>query len=242
VSPYAVLRGGWSLSGNLSRNFYSFDPAVYTGYKVQQTSGATTDTVAFTVPGMESNLFTGSASVTTPTWRRMTASVNAGAGAVPIFMEAAPGRMTQWGATVDLRPTHSLRLSFNATNRVINRQRDGSRFSRETIPRLKVEYQLSRAIFVRFVGQYTARDLGALVDRNGNPILLQDTAGAFVLQPASNLNEFRMDWLFSYRPTPGTLIYFGYGSTLDEPDAFRFQHLARTTDGFFGKVSWLFRL
>jgi hypothetical protein len=63
-----------------------------------------------------------------------------------------------------------------------------------------------------------------------------------VRDPGENTNEFRMDWLFSYRPVPGTLVYFGYGSTLDEPEQFRFSRLHRTVDGFFGKVSYLFRL
>jgi len=48
--------------------------------------------------------------------------------------------------------------------------------------------------------------------------------------------------LFSYRPVPGTLVYLGYGSTLEEPREFRFQDLRRTRDGFFGKISYLFRL
>jgi len=37
-------------------------------------------------------------------------------------------------------------------------------------------------------------------------------------------------------------VYLGYGSTLAEPQAFRFSQLGRTADGFFGKVSWLFRV
>ena len=60
--------------------------------------------------------------------------------------------------------------------------------------------------------------------------------------PGFDSNEFRMDWLFSYRPIPGTLVYLGYGSTMQEPDAFRFNELERTTDGFFAKISYLFRL
>jgi hypothetical protein len=51
-----------------------------------------------------------------------------------------------------------------------------------------------------------------------------------------------MDWLFSYRPTPGTLVYLGYGSTMSETEEFRFRDLRRTSDGFFGKLSYLFRL
>ncbi|HEX9383571.1 MAG TPA: hypothetical protein VF908_09235, partial [Gemmatimonadaceae bacterium] len=76
-----------------------------------------------------------------------------------------------------------------------------------------------------------------LRDRNGNPILVNA-----VLDTGEVTNEFSTDWLFSYRPVPGTLVYLGYGSTLDEPREFRFQNLRRTPDGFFGKISYLFRL
>ena len=55
-------------------------------------------------------------------------------------------------------------------------------------------------------------------------------------------NQFSTDWLFSYRPVPGTLVYLGYGSTLEEPREFRFKDLHRKRDGFFGKISYLFRL
>jgi hypothetical protein len=62
------------------------------------------------------------------------------------------------------------------------------------------------------------------------------------VEDAGLSQELRMDWLFSYRPIPGTLVYFGYGSSMLEPEAFRFNDLERTTDGFFAKVSYLFRL
>jgi hypothetical protein len=55
------------------------------------------------------------------------------------------------------------------------------------------------------------------------------------------VNTFRLDWLFSYHPTPGTVAYLGYGSSLTEPTPFRFHGLSRTTDGFFLKLSYLFR-
>jgi hypothetical protein len=114
---------------------------------------------------------------------------------------------------------------------------DGSRFSTETIPRLKTEYQVTPAIFLRLVGQYSARSRSPLQDRNGKPILVNS-----VRDTGSTTNEFAVDGLFSYRPIPGTLVYLGYGSTMEEPREFRFQELKRTRDGFFGKVSYLFRL
>ena len=100
-----------------------------------------------------------------------------------------------------------------------------------------MEYQVSPPIFLRLVGQYAARSRSALRDRNGNPILVNG-----VLDTGETTNEFSTDWLFSYRPVPGTLVYLGYGSTLEEPEQFRFQQLHRTRDGFFGKISYLFRL
>ena len=118
----------------------------------------------------------------------------------------------------------------------LTRVADGSRFSTETIPRLKTEYQVTPAIFLRLVGQYPARSRSPLRDRNGNSILVSG-----VRDTGSTTNEFAVDGLFSYRPIPGTLVYLGYGSTMEEPRGFRFQELTRTRDGFFGKVSYLFR-
>jgi len=96
---------------------------------------------------------------------------------------------------------------------------------------------VSRALFLRFVGQYSARSRSALEDRQGRPILVGGQPA-----PATAENLFRMDWLFSYRPTPGTLFYLGYGSTLEEDRQFRFGELQRRSDGFFGKVSYVLRI
>ena len=234
ISPSATLRGGWRLSGSVGRNFFSYDPAQYTGLEVEPTPG---DTVGFTIPGKERNQLTGSFSVTTPTYRWLTATASISGGEVPIFIEAAPGSSLRLDAAVDLRPTAALRTTIQVSRFTLNRKRDGSRFSSETIPRLKAEYQLNRSLFLRVVGQYSARSRAPLVDRSGSPILFNGTRVG-----GTALNELRMDWLLSYRPSPGTLMYLGYGSTLEEPDEFRFRDLRRSTDGFFGKVSYLLRM
>jgi hypothetical protein len=113
------------------------------------------------------------------------------------------------------------------------------------IPRLKVEYQLSRSIFVRFVGQYDAGVQDSLRDdsRTNDPILFYESGtDTYVRAGREVSNDLRVDWLFSYRPTPGTVLFFGYGSSLDEPTAFRFRRIGRVNDGFFLKMSYLFRL
>jgi len=51
-----------------------------------------------------------------------------------------------------------------------------------------------------------------------------------------------MDWLFSFRPNPGTVLFAGYGASLAEPNAFRFRELVRARDGFFVKLSYLWRV
>lgn len=237
ISPSATLRGGWSIGGNGGRNFFTYLPGDYVGYQVQTIGQGGPVTAPFVVPGKERDLFGGSVRATTPTWRLVTFAANVSYGETAIFREAAPGTQLSLTATMDLRPAPATRVSFTATRRTIDRRRDGSRFSSETIPRLKVEYQLTRAIFFRFVGQYTARELAALLDRAGDQIIINGTPTT-----ASSTREFRMDWLFSYRPTPGTLVYAGYGSTMDAPDAYTSRDLTRSADGFFGKVSWLFRL
>jgi len=233
LSPSATLRGGWQLSGNFGRNFFSYDPALYAGLQVQTASGP----VPFSVPSPERNQLSGSVRVTTPTYRQFTATASVAAGTTPIFREASPGRSLRVDASVDVRPTTALRATLQFSSLTLDRRRDGSRFSSEKIPRLKVEYQVSRALFLRVVGQYTASKGSALVDRNGLPILLGGTQVA-----ATATNELRTDWLFSFRPTPGTLVYLGYGSTMDEHPLVPMSQLRRTSDGFFGKVSYGFRM
>ena len=45
-----------------------------------------------------------------------------------------------------------------------------------------------------------------------------------------------------HQPTPGTVVFAGYSSLLSEPEGLRFGSLRPTNDGFFLKVSHLFRL
>jgi hypothetical protein len=237
ITPTATIRGGWQLSGALTHSYFAFDPSLYANLTVQRSAGAVVDTSVFVVPGPEKNELGGSLSLRTPTYRHFGGAASITRGQVPIFREAAPGNSSRIDAALDARPTTAIRSSLQFSRLTIARKEDGSRFSSETIPRVKIEYQISPPIFLRLVGQYAARSRSSLRDRHGDPILVNG-----VLDTGETTNEFSTDWLFSYRPVPGTLVYLGYGSTLDEPREFRFQNLQRTRDGFFGKISYLFRL
>lgn len=229
----ANLRGGWSLTARLANAAQQFDARSYTGYRVDRTA----DTIPFSVPHGLYSLWSGTLGMSTPN-RPLTVSATVGYGAVPLFAEAGEGREASVQTVVSWKPTSALRFEARWTHDAFTRARDGSRFSTANVPRLKLEYQLSRAIFFRYVGQYFAQDETALADpRTGQPLLVTGTAAT-----AAVTNQFRNDLLFSYKPTPGTVCFFGYGTSLQEPDAFHFHSLSRTGDGFFLKVSYLFRM
>jgi len=225
----ATLRGGWQSQVTLSLNHFGFDGADYSGYTV--------GTTPFVVPHDLYHL-PGAAFILNAPNRAVSGSVVLGYSAVAIFPEASEGHQVALTTVAALRPTPALRLEARWVHQRLTRARDGSRFSTANIPRLKLEYQLTRAIFVRYIGQYFAEDQAALLDpRTGQPLLLNgDTARAIVT------NDYRNDLLFSYKPTPGTVVFLGYGASLTEADAFRFRNLSRASDGFFLKLSYLFRM
>ena len=49
----------------------------------------------------------------------------------------------------------------------------------------------------------------------------------------------RTDWLVSFEPTPGTVAFFGYGSSLaKDPLLYNTPAYTRTSDGFFVKLAY----
>jgi len=70
---------------------------------------------------------------------------------------------------------------------------------------VKLEYQLTRAIFFRYIGQVLRPGPG----RAPRPAhRAADPREQFARGPAI-VNDFRSDVLFSYKPTPGTVFFFG---------------------------------
>lgn len=240
TSASATLRGGWNVGVNLNDNFQRFDSTSYRGYGV--VTGA--DTSAFVLPHGLYSLYGESVSLTSPN-RKVTVNANAGYDDAVLFAEAGEGREVTGSVDVAWRPTPLLRLDASWLYDRLRRARDGSEFAITNIPRLQVEYQLTRSIFVRYIGQYVAQRQAALEDpRTGAPLVQRDsTNGAYTALGAFSSNEFRNDVLLSYKPIPGTVFFAGYGTSLSEPNAFQFSRgMFRTTDGVFVKVSYLFRL
>ena len=60
-------------------------------------------------------------------------------------------------------------------------------------------------------------------------------------QPTADFNGLRVDLLASYEPTPGTVAFLGYGSSLESDAEFNWSRLERTNDGFFVKLAYQLR-
>jgi hypothetical protein len=239
----AALRGGWQLSGALLVETFGYDSTLYTTYRIEERApgGVGLDTVPFTGTPHLPN-FDYSLNLSTPIRKYFDANLSVIWGKDENFFEWSNANVDIGTFTLNVRPNERFRVNFIYKEARYVRRTDGSTVDVERVPRLKVEYQLTRSIYVRYVGQYTAVRTDSLRDdsRTNAPILICTTT--CVRSAPVDSNSFRSDFLFAYQPVPGTVFFVGYGATQIENDAFAFHGLQRTTDGFFVKVSYLFRL
>jgi hypothetical protein len=121
------------------------------------------------------------------------------------------------------------------------RARDGSIFSTQVVPRLRTEYQFTRALFARLIVQVESRERDALRDPATELPLYVRSSSGLTKQNARRSLLGRADWLISYLPSPGTVLFVGYGSALDASTTMRPFEAERTSDGAFMKLSYLFR-
>jgi hypothetical protein len=200
----------------------------------------TPDTVAF-APSLRTPTYILLGRVTTPQYALMTGRVSTILGRDVEFFETGAARRTDVTLDADWRLADQLRVTTSYLYSHYVRRRDGSTLSRANVPRLKIEYQLSRPLFVRFVGQYDNRTRDALRDPRSEFPLGIVSDGVVQASQKQTVRDIRVDWLVSYVPTPGTVVFAGYGASLYEPDAFRFREIERVRDGVFIKLSYLLR-
>ena len=239
----ASLRGGWNVGGGYFLESFGYDSALYANYRLEVPDGAGgLDTVRFvgqpTIPNSEFVV-----QISTPQWKHFSAGGFYLYGHDENFFEWASASLSLLNLGITYRPTERLRAEFSYNWQQVNRRTDGSLVNVGRIPRLKLEYQLLRPLFVRVVGQYVQQQTDSLRDdsRTGAPILIAGPGG-LTRSAASATNRFHADVLLSYQPTPGTVLFAGYGRNMTDAGAFRFSSLTRTDDSFFAKLSYLFRL
>ncbi|MGH7553117.1 MAG: carbohydrate binding family 9 domain-containing protein [Longimicrobiales bacterium] len=245
TSTTALLRGGWQASLYTWTESFKYSPQLYKDYFIERRAadGAVLDTVPYVGTDRLPN-YGGMLSVGTPQWRQFSGSIQVIAGHDDNFDEWSSAWISFVTLHADWRPTDRLRVSGRYLEQRFHRASDGSLVRLHTVPRIKLEYQLSRPIFFRFVGQYDALKVDALRDdsRTNDPILIRQADGTFSRAAAEERGGLRADWLFSYQPNPGTVVFAGYGASLGGDEFFRPSVLTRTSDGFFIKLSYLFRM
>lgn len=238
LNSNVFLRGGWHTGFSTLIERYDYDPTLYANYGVLD-AGTVRPFVGHTLPNLDYV-----ATLDTPRVGGLSGNVLCIWGRDENFFEWASANIVYGVLGLQWRPTERLRVDFNHNLQSFARRTDGSYVGIRRVSRAKLEYQATRAIFLRYVGEYATNYQDTLRDdsRTGLPIVFVRPDGTFSAASGFRQRTWRNDWLFSYQPTPGTVLFAGYGNALSNPDDPPGQPLRRTRDGFFLKLSYLFRM
>ena len=232
------FRDGWKLTNFTWIETFSYPESFFTNHYIKTSSGFTS---YIGTPDLFNIGFM--MDLSTPQLDRISGKIKYGFGRDPNYDEWAPGDISLIESIIKWNPTDQIRTVIRYNQQKNFRSSDGSLVSESRTPRIKIEYQITPTIFLRGVVQYTSKYRDTLRDnsRTELPIYFKDSNGDFVPASSVETNNIEADFLFSYRPIPGTLVFIGYGSALTEPRRFRFDSVQRNSDGFFMKVSYLFQ-
>jgi hypothetical protein len=239
-------QGGWRTTFFTFVESFMYPAYLYTNYYIERRdpwSGAVRDTVPYTGTHRLPN-YGGMFVLNTPQFQKFSGNVQLIGGHDDNFDEWSSAWVLFTTLNGEYRPTERLRIGGRYLQQRYHRVSDGSLVRMRTIPRARVEYQLSRTMFLRYVGQYDATRVDALRDdsRTNDPVLIRRPDGSFRPALAQQRSNFRSDVLFSFQPNPGTVLFAGYGSTLNGAEFFAPRDMERTLDGFFVKLSYMWRL
>ena len=238
----ARFKGGWQVGAGYFPETFGYDPSIYVNYGIKEPDGSI---APFTGGGARLPNKDYAFSFNTPTWRHFdfNAFVLAGLNDEN-YAEWASGKVYVEIASTNIRPSDHLRFNISYTGSSVYRPSDNTRVLAQDVAVGRVEYQLSRAFQLRVIGQYTVNARDSLRDdsRTGLPIVIRDpTTGIYAPTVAYSNRQLQLNFLFSYLPTPGTVVYFGYGTTAARPDGLGRPELTPVEASFFLKVSYLWR-
>ncbi len=240
----ARLRGGWQLGAQLLLEVFGYDPSLYSNYVLLRPGTAgRVDTLAYTgAPKIGNRDWV--LSVGTPEFRHFSYSGFGIVGYDENFQEWSSSRIFSWQNTLNLRPTEQWRVAATWNYDTFDRRSDGTRVLTRNTPRIRTEYQVTRQFFVRVIGERSVVTQDSLRDdtRTEAPIYLRAANGSLTRAGAFQRTRARIDVLLSYLPSPGTVVYLGYGDALAANRPSGPERLQRTRDQFFMKLSYLFRV
>lgn len=226
-------RSAFDVGSDEYESFFSGDPEVGTLTPYLPSSGLFSGLDAVRLRGWLSR------------WERVRASVGGGWSETPIFSSGLPVDLAdRWSGSLGLTfyPTGSLSAEIGVRHSSLFRKRDGSRYSSATIPRFQARYQFSRALFARFITEYSSQERGDLLDPVTGAAVSYCGSNACSPRTGSESNDFSIEGLVGYEPSPGTVVFLGYTRQFRDTSAFDFREVTTRADGLFLKLSYRFRM
>ena len=238
------FRNNITIFGNYSRSYFQFNPADYEGLFAMAPGGGS---VPF-VP--EQAFFRGLNSGTLFVWvnpfDRVRSNVRVTRSQTPLFdfiTDTPVDIADSWSgnASLNLFLTTNFSSELGITHTSLYRQRDGSLYSSATIPRVRAQYQFSRALFLRTIVEYGSQERGVLMTPTSGHEVSHCSGTSCTALAGSASNDFSIETLLSYEPTPGTVFFVGYSRRMEDMQAFRFRDIRPEAEGVFMKLSYRFR-
>ena len=239
-----LMRGGWRAGVSALVETFGYDAGLYASHRIiDRAPDGTTIYRPFTgTPRLPNTDFLISAG--TPRVHGLQGNVFMLWGRDENYFEWQSGDIIFFNAGLFWRPTEQLRADLTFNMQTVKRPSDGVLVNGRYLPRTRIEYQLTRAMSVRWIAEYSIERQADLRDdgRTNLPLAIFNArTGEHVALTAFERNTLRSDFLFSWQPTPGTVFFAGYGST-ERDDQIAARGLERVRDGFFLKLSYLFRM
>ena len=238
----ARLRGGWNVGASYFRESFAYDSTIYRGYGLLHPDGTVTP---FTGGGVRLPNNDYVASFNTPSWKHFDFNGFALVGLDDEnYSEWASGRIVAANFGMDIRPSDQLRLNVSYNDSRVYRPSDGSRVLLQDVVVGTLEYQISRAFQLRVISQYSINARDSLRDdsRTNLPIVIQSGSAGYLPASAFDSRALQTNFLFTYLPNPGTVIYLGYGTVDQRPDLANRLRLGPVQSDFFLKLSYLWRM
>ncbi|MDH3269742.1 MAG: carbohydrate binding family 9 domain-containing protein [Gemmatimonadota bacterium] len=245
LSNRVSFKNNITVWANVQRTMFEYRPEQYATLFVEQPDGS------FSPFLPDQSLFNGltgmSVGLWFNNWERVRGNVRLSFNDTPIFdrrvgVAVEPAKSRSGEVRLNLYPIRPLRAEVSVNFSRLERARDGAEHSTAVIPRIRAQYQFSRALFLRTIFEYGHQESAALMDPvTGRPLYLCQDSDCSA-RAGSVSNDFRIEGLVGYEPSPGTVFYLGYTREMEDASAFGFENVRPTRDGLFMKLSYLFRM
>jgi hypothetical protein len=246
LSSRFSFRNNITFFGNVKLSMFEYLPEQYSSLFVLNPDGSRQPFLP------DQDLFRGLPSVTAGIWvnkwERVRGNVRVTFSDTPIFdrrygVAVDLAESTSGELSLDLYPTPAWKAEVGTRFSRLVRKRDGIEHSNAVIPRLRTQYQFSRALFARGIVEYGTQVSADLADPEaGLPIYACSAEDECIQRSGGEAHDFRVEALLGYEPTPGTVFFLGYTRQMRDAAAFGFENIQATRDGLFMKLSYRFRM